>query len=399
MSLTDSLRWVMATLRFGRARSALTAVGIAIGIAAVSLLTSIGEGVRTYVMEEFSQFGTRIIAITPGKNITGGMGGLLSSVRPLSIEDSHVLARLPFVDFVVPVVQGTGEIEYGQKGRNVDAFGVGADMPSAWQFAVAQGRFLPRTQPGARSSPYVVIGHRVKRELFADNNPLGKLVRVGGMRFRIIGVIEPKGDMLGFDLDDALYIPADLALEMFNRDGLMEIDVVFSPATDSTTMSAHIINALKSRHGREDFTLITQDQMLSSLNSVLSVLTLSVALLGSISLLVGAVGILTTLTTSVRERQSEIGLLSALGATRRQVMSLFLGEAIALSTFGGVCGLLLMFVVVVITSLLAPGFPLQVHLPFVVGALVLSVLIGLVAGALPAYQASSLDPIVALRSE
>ncbi len=399
MSLLDSLRWVLATLRFGRARSALTAIGIAIGIAAVSLLTSIGEGVRTYVMDEFSQFGTRIIAINPGKTITGGMGGLLSSVRPLSIEDSDALARLPFVDFVVPVVQGTGEIEYGQKGRNVDVFGVGSDMPSAWQFAVGQGRFLPRTQIGARSSPYVVIGNRVKQELFADASPLGKLVRIGGIRFRIIGVIEPKGDMLGFDLDDVIYIPADLALEMFNRDGLMEIDVVFSAATDSTTMSAHIINALQTRHGREDFTLTTQDQMLSSLNSVLSVLTLSVALLGSISLLVGAVGILTTLTTSVRERQSEIGLLSALGATRRQIMSLFLGEAIALSTFGGICGLLLMFIVVFVTSLLAPEFPLQVHLPFVLGALWLSMLIGLVAGVLPAYKASSLDPIVALRSE
>ncbi|OZG69981.1 peptide ABC transporter permease [Hahella sp. CCB-MM4] len=399
MSLLDALRWVLATLKFGRARSALTAIGIAIGIAAVSLLTSIGEGVRTYVMDEFSQFGTRIIAINPGKNMTGGMGGLLSSVRPLSIEDSDALARLPFVDFVVPVVQGTGEIEYGQKGRNVDVFGVGADMPSAWQFAVGQGRFLPRTQTGARSSPYVVIGNRVKQELFADTSPLGKLVRIGGMRFRIIGVIEPKGDMLGFDLDDVIYISADLALEMFNRDGLMEIDVVFSPATDSTTMSAHIINTLQTRHGREDFTLTTQDQMLSSLNSVLSVLTLSVALLGSISLLVGAVGILTTLTTSVRERRSEIGLLSALGATRRQVMSLFLGEAIALSTFGGICGLTLMFIVVFITGMAAPEFPLQIHLPFVLGALLLSMLIGLIAGALPAYQASSLDPIVALRSE
>ncbi len=397
--MTDALRWVMATLNFGRTRSLLTAVGIAIGIAAVSLLTSIGEGVRTYVMDEFSQFGTRIIAITPGKNITGGMGGLLSSVRPLSMEDHAALARLPQVDFAVPVVQGTGEIEFHEKGRNVDVFGVGPDMPSAWNFAVAQGRFLPATVGLSRSSPYVVLGYRVKEELFSGVNPLGKLVRVGGMRFRIIGVIEPKGDMLGYDLDDAIYIPADLALEMFNREGLMEIDVVFSAATDSVTMSALIKNQLIGRHGREDFTLITQDQMLSSLNSVLSVLTLSVALLGSISLLVGAVGILTTLTTSVRERQSEIGLLSALGATKRQVMSLFLGEAVALSTFGGLCGLMLMTVIVLIVGIAAPSFPLQIHPPFILAALGLSMLIGLLAGVVPAYQASLLDPIVALRSE
>lgn len=399
MRPADTLRWVLTALRTGSSRSVLTVVGIAIGIAAVALLTAIGEGVRTYVMNEFSQFGTRIIAVNPGKNVTGGLGGILSSVRPLSVQDADALRSIPSVEAVIPVVQGVGELEYAGRSRNVQVMGVNSQMPTAWNFLVAQGRFLPEVPPGAGSSPYVVLGFKARNELFGEDSALGRKVRLGGRSFRVIGVIEPKGDMLGFDLDDIAYIPADLALELFNRESLMEIDLTFAAGADPVRLQAEIKKRLIDRHGREDFTLTTQDQMLNSLNSILSVLTLAVALLGSISLLVGSVGIVTTLTTSVQERRSEIGLLRALGAPKRRVLLLFLGESVALSLSGGMVGLVLMLICKALVMIFFPSFPLEPQLLYMGAALLLAVLIGLLAGAAPAYRASTLNPVDALRSE
>jgi putative ABC transport system permease protein len=395
----DSIEWVLRVLRTGRTRTLLTVTGIAIGIASVALLTAIGEGVRHYVMNEFSQFGTRIIAINPGKNVTGGMGGLLSSVRPLTVADADALRRLPAVEAVIPVVQGAGELEFEGLSRNVQVMGVSSEMPFAWNFRVAQGRFLPPVQTATRASPYVVLGYKVKQELFGDTPPLGKKVRLGGSSYRVIGVIEPKGDMLGFDLDDVVYIPADLALDLFNRESLMEINVIFAAGAEPVRLQTTIKKQLTERHGREDFTLTTQDQMLKSLDSILAVLTVAVGLLGSISLLVGAVGILTTLTTAVQERKSEIGLLMALGATRFNVMRLFLAEAVMLSLTGGMAGILVMLMVSLLVALTFPAFPLQPQLFFIASALLLAALIGLLAGAVPAWRAASLNPVDALRAE
>lgn len=399
MRFTDGVRWIVTALGTGRSRSILTVVGIAIGIAAVALLTAIGEGVRSYVMTEFSQFGTRIIGVSPGKNVTGGIGGILSSVRPLTVDDADALRRIPAVETVIPVVQGVGELEFEGRHRNVKVMGVNADMPAAWNFRVAQGRFLPEVQAGAASSPYVVLGHTAHQELFGDRSALGRKVRLGGRAFRVIGVIEPKGDMLGFDLDDIAYIPADLALQLFNRESLMEIDLTFAAGADMVKLQADIRRRLIDRHGREDFTVTTQDQMLNSLDSILSVLTLAVALLGSISLLVGSVGIVTTLTTSVQERRSEIGLLHALGAPRQQILILFLGESVALSLCGGGIGILILLACKGVALVFYPAFPLTPQPLYIALALLLSVGIGLLAGATPAYRASILNPVDALRSE
>ncbi|WP_054702808.1 ABC transporter permease, partial [Desulfosarcina cetonica] len=299
-----------------RLRSFLTVLGIAVGIGAVVLLTSLGEGIHRFVLGEFTQFGTNLIGVTPGKTSTTGMSGaVISNVRPLSIADAEALNRIPRVEATVPVVQGNAAVEFGKRGRRTYVFGVDADTPRVWQLAVAQGRFLPDDR-AVDARAFAVLGSKVAEELFGNANPLGRRIRIGGERYRTIGVMAAKGQMLGFDLDDAVYIPAQRALAMFNRESLMEIDVLFAGGSQAKGISERIREILLARHGREDFTIVTQDQMLDVLGSILGVLTLAVGAIGGISLLVGGVGITTIMTIAVRQRRAEIGLLRALGAGR-----------------------------------------------------------------------------------
>ncbi|OUS12495.1 peptide ABC transporter permease [Gammaproteobacteria bacterium 53_120_T64] len=398
MIARDAARLIWRSVSHSLGKSLLTALGIGIGIAAVSLLTSLGSGLQLYMLEQFSLFGTRIIAVNPGKDMTHGIGSLLSSVRPLSLDDAQALIDLPGVEFVVPVVQGLGAIEYANRQRNSDILGVGAQMSKAWQFKVSMGRFLPE-DPSGHSRAYAVLGYTLKQELFASTNPLGKTIRVGGLRFKVIGVIEKKGQMLGFDMDDIAYIPTDKALQLFNREGLMEIDISFTSATSSGQLAERVKKVLIERHGAEDFAITSQDEMLLTMGNVLNVLTIGVAALGSISLFVGAVGIATIMTTTVRERSGEIGLLRAIGASQPQILALFLGEAVLISLLGGVIGLALLAVIAAVLSLLVPALPLALQPFFLVLALLASALIGLLAGVIPAYSASRLKPIDALRAE
>jgi len=398
MRWQDWLRLVFSSVRFNPLKSLLTSLGIAIGIAAVTLLTSLGEGVRSYVLDNFSQFGSRIIAVTPGKDDTGGMGALLSSVRFLTLNDARSLERLPHAEYVVANVQGSGAIKYGARSRNTEILGTTSSFVDAWDFPIASGKFIPYNR-GQVSPAFAVLGFKVKQELFKSINPLGKFVRIAGQRYRVIGIMQSKGTMLGFDLDDMVYIAADRALTLFNRDGLMEIDIVFSAQTDSKKMSKSIYDKLVDRHGQEDFTLTTQDEMLASLDSILSILTLGIAALGSISLLVGGVGIFTIMTTNIRERSAEIGLLRAIGSSRNQLLSLFLGEAMLLSFIGGILGMLVALLLLALMAIFAPAFPISPHPVYLVTALVTSVFIGLFSGIHPAWKAAKMSPVYALRNE
>jgi len=399
MLIKDFIRLTGTSLLAHKLRSFLTMLGISVGIAAVVLLTSIGEGVHQFVLAEFTQFGTTIVAINPGKKSTHGLTtGVFGTIRPLSIEDAEALKRLPFAKSVVGFVQGNAEVEGNNRSRRTTIYGAGHDFPEAFLMPVQTGRFLPADDPVAPRA-FAVLGHKVKNELFGNTNPLGQRIRIGGDRYRVIGVMESKGQVLGFDLDDTVYIPMARGLELFNREGLVEVDVMYDEGTRVDEVVDGIKRLLMARHGREDFTITTQQQMLDVLGSILDVLTFAVGAIGGISLLVGGIGIITIMTISVTERTAEIGLIRALGARHSQILSLFLGEAVVLSAIGGVAGLLLGIGIGQVLVFALPALPVHTTWTFVVLAEGIAVLIGLAAGVLPARHAARLDPVEALRAE
>ncbi len=399
MLARDFTAFTLGAIGAHRTRSLLTVTGIGIGVAAVVLLTAIGEGIHRFVLAEFTQFGTNLIAVNPGKTSTLGMSGaVISNVRPLSLDDAEALGRLPDVEAVVPTVQGNAAVEGNGRSRRTTVLGVGPRMPEVLQMRPAIGRFLPRDESGGGRA-FAVLGAKVRAELYREASPLGERVRIGGEPYRVIGVMEPKGQVLGFDLDDSVFIPVSRALAMFNRESLMEIDLLYRPEADGARVAEQARALLERRHGSEDFTITTQDQMMEVLGSVLDVLTLSVAALGGISLAVGGIGILTIMTIAVRERRREIGLLRALGAAQRQVLILFLAEAVVLASLGGLMGFVIGAGGAWLIGEAVPALPTHTAWDFVLLAELTAAGIGLAAGVLPALNAARLDPVTALRDE
>ncbi|MEZ5453499.1 MAG: ABC transporter permease [Thiothrix sp.] len=399
MLLADYLHLATTSIRFSRMRSFLTALGIAVGIAAVVLLTALGGGMQQYILQQFTQFGSNIIAINPGKSTTLGISGaLFSSVRPLSIDDAEALRRIQGVETAVPVVQGNSPLEAGNRTRWTTVLGVNHEMPQTFRLYVATGRFLP-DDSARQARNLAVIGAKIQAELFPDTNPLGQRIRIGQERFRVIGVMESKGQILGFDMDDTVYVPVARAMALFNREGLMEIDLLYKSGADEKQILKQVKTTLTQRHGSEDVTITSQTDMLKTLGSILNILKAVVAGIGSISLLVGGVGILTIMSIAVNERTGEIGLLRALGASRQQVTHLFLLEAATLAGLGGIAGMLAGIGVAWLLHVFIPAMPVQIDWSYVLLAESVAVVTGLAAGFAPARRASGLPPVEALRNE
>lgn len=399
MRLTDLLLWLLRALGAGRSRSLLSALGIAIGIASVTTLTGIGEGLRLYLLESFSQFGSRLIAVSPGKSETaGGPQGILASSRPLLLADADALRLLPGIEAAIPVIQGQGEVRVRGLTRSTAILGTNHQAAMGWRFTLARGRFLP-ADDSALPRAYAVLGATVAKELFAREEALGSLIRVGDRRFRVMGVMEPKGQFLGFDLDDMVYVPAAHAQALFNQEGLQEIDLIYRANVSEPQISRAIKQRLIARHGNEDFTLFSQQDMLASLDKILTIIKAAIGGLGIISLLIGAVGIFSIMSIAQQERIPEIGLLQALGCQRQQILLLFLAEAMALALLGGLLGVGLLLLIRSSITLLLPSLPLTLHPLYLLLALLCSALVGLLAGISPALRAMGQDPIVALRGE
>ena len=380
-------------------RSFLTSLGIAIGVICVIFLTGLGQGLQSYIVSQFTQFGSNIIGISPGKTETMGMPlGVFGTVKPLTFEDAKALERLPVIEFAVPVSAGNGEIEYGEKMRRSMVVGTGADYDVIVDATDMLGEYLPHDNPKSPRS-LAVLGPEMRDELFGDVNPLGELVRVNSERFRVIGVLPPKGDFLGFNLDDAIYIPMAKFQSMFNLNNFQELDVVHYERYETEEAVASIKRLIIDRHGSEDVTITTQANMLETLNDIMQWLKFTVAAFGGISLLVGGVGIFTIMTVSVNERTSEIGVLRAVGASQKTIRDVFLLESIFLAILGAVLGLSIGFAAIYVALLFYPDMPIAIAWDYIVYAVLISLSIGLLAGFLPARAAAQLDPVEALRTD
>ena len=399
MLLTDLLRLASDSVRRARMRSAMLLLAMGIGVAAVVVLTALGEGARRYVTEEFKSLGTRMVIVLPGRSETSGLQpGMMTgqTPRPLRLADAQALLRIGDVERVAPIVVGSVPASVAERTRDVPVFGSNSDLRVIQGFEMQQGEFLP---PGEldRDQAVCVIGGKVAAELFQGRSPLGDSLRLGDRRFRIIGVMSDEGRMGGFDSGETVIIPVSSALALFNSESLFRILVQVTSREAMPRVRTRIEDTIRLRHqGELDVTVITQDALLATFDRIFVALTMTLAGIASVSLLVAGVLVMNVMLVAVSQRTSEVGLLKAIGATQRQIIALFLTEAVLLSLVGACAGIAVGLGVNWLAGKIYPALPLVTPTWAFAMALLTALASGIGFGLLPARRAAKLDPVVAL---
>jgi len=399
MRAPDVLQFAFGAALGNRLRTLLSMLAMAIGVAAVVVLTALGDGARRYVIDQFASLGTNLVIVLPGRTQTGGFSpaNVVTSIpRDLTIDDARAIGRAQAVLRVAPITVGSAEITAGGKLRQTLVVGATADYVHVRHMQMAQGRFLP-DEDWAHGSPVMVIGGKVKRELFGTDPAVGRLVRVGDRRFRVIGVLSASGTGLGMNTDELAFVPVSIAQQMFDTNSLFRILVEARRRDAIESAKAQARAIVKARHeGEEDVTIITQDAVLATFDRVLATLTLGVAGIAAISLAVAGILVMNVMLVSVTQRTSEIGLMKALGATAGTIRAAFLTEAALLSVAGGLLGFAIGHAGAAVIRYLYPNYPAFPPDWAVLAGLGTSLLTGLVFGVLPARRAAGLDPVLAL---
>ena len=399
MRTADLLAFAVGAARGHRVRTALSMLAMAIGVAAVVTLTALGDGARRYVVREFSAIGSNLVIVLPGRTETGGInpGSFVSGTpRDLSIDDAQALQRAPAVQRVAPLAVGTSELSVAGKLREGMVVGTTAEYIEVRQSKLAQGQFLP-PEDWNRGSMVMVIGAKLRAELFPNEAALGRFVRVGDRRFRVIGVLASTGSGLGMNTDELAIVPVSAAQAMFNTNTLFRILVEARNREAIEPAKRQVTQIIQQRHdGEQDVTVITQDAMLATFDRLLRTLTLGVAGIAAVSLGVAGILVMNVMLVSVSQRRSEIGLLKALGASGGTIRGAFLVEAALLSSAGALFGYALGLAGAALIRALYPVFPAYPPDWAVLAALSTALGTGLLFGVLPARNAAQLDPVTAL---
>jgi len=397
MNLRDTLTLSFETVVSYRTRSLLIVLAMALGVAAVVVLTALGDGARRYVVGQFSSLGTNLVIVLPGRAETaGGFPGaaLGQTPRDLTLEDARFVGHLPQVKRLAPLNVGVAELTSGGRLREVTVLGSTAELLPIRHMELSQGSFLAH---GSERSAQIVLGSQLAREFFPDGKVIGQRIRLGDSRFLVSGVLASQGESMGFNSDEIAIIPIEYAQELFNTSSLFRILIEARSRNDIEPAKAAIRHTLKLRHdGEDDVTVITQDAVLATFDRILRALTLGVSGIAAISLAVAGILVMNVMLVAVAQRTAEIGLLKALGAPAADIRRLFFAEALWLSLAGGAIGYALGQFGAWMIRLTYPVLPAWPPAWASVAGVATALITGILASLLPAARAARLDPVLAL---
>ena len=399
MNLTDTLRFATGSLTSARKRSLLMIIAMAIGVAAVVILTALGEGARLYVINQFSSLGTNLVIVFPGRSETAGISpGMLigQTPRDLVLGDALAVLRSSAVRRMAPVAVGAALASNGPLNRDVVVLGSTSELLAIRHMTMALGQFLPEG-PADAASPVVVIGSKVKQELFGVENAVGAWLRLGDRRFRVIGILSSQGESMGMNTDELVIIPVASAHMLFNTQNLLRILVEAKSRDDIERARKETEEILFKQHGGErDVTVVTQDAVVATFDRILRTLTMAIGGIAAVSLAVAGVLIMNVMLIAVSQRTQEIGLLKALGAPPVLIRRLFFAEAVLLSLVGSVIGLVLGQIGSFVIGQIYPTLPVAAPWWAIIAAFTTALGAGVLFSVWPARRAAQLDPVMAL---
>jgi putative ABC transport system permease protein len=394
MRAREAFRVALDALRANRLRSALTMLGVVVGVAAVVLLVAIGSGAKQEVEQQVEGLGSNIIIVVPGKFELGSA----PSISRLTLEDVDLLGRVTGDSRRVAVSVASGEtVGVGRRETFVTVNGVNENVPNVFDRPLARGEYITASDVDTRRR-VAVLGATVVRRVFGDIDPLGRQISIAGVRFRVIGVFAKVGSTFGVDRDSEVHIPVTAAQRLFGVERIDALAVKAPRAADIVPLQHRLVAALQDKYAGEEFSAVTQTQILGTIGRILGLLTLVLSAIAAISLLVGGVGVSNIMLVSVRERTREIGLRKALGARQRDILLQFLIEAVLLCVVGGLIGIGLGVGASMLVSAVSP-LPAVIAWWSPVLAFAVSAVVGIFFGVAPARRAGRRDPVEALRSE